>query len=328
MSVGTGLLVFGLQWALFLTLAHDPMTPSVWRGDFGMGAALSEPFAYILPKRLGFFLIGQDHLALVVAAGITAAWCCWARRRVEDSRAGDVLLGFAWLEGLAWLLKAPIPHLRYLWPSLVAFAAVGGLSLSAAFRAAAESDSRMLRRGILAVVLAGILSGYLEGTRMYLHGESDILSFEYQRATHPRLQYGPFRCLLAQGAVIRHLQGLPPQEGVATLTMDTVLAYQTRRPIVPILCYYLEQYSYYLPRPLGDRAGAFPRWLVVTPMVNRLPDCQFPAKLHDWMAKNCRLEARYGPYLLYEVLGPYPPTPDVFQLDLWEPSFPGSSAKP
>ncbi|HEV3027469.1 MAG TPA: hypothetical protein VG457_07835, partial [Planctomycetota bacterium] len=34
-AVGTGLMIFGLQWVLFLLLAHDPMAPSLWRGDFG-----------------------------------------------------------------------------------------------------------------------------------------------------------------------------------------------------------------------------------------------------------------------------------------------------
>jgi hypothetical protein len=327
LTAGIGLLAFIVQWSLFLRFAHDSLSPSKWRNDFGGGNLLSVPLGYIVPKTLGAFAVGQDHLALVVVVGITAAWWCWARRRVTDSRAGDVLVVFGWLEGLAWCIRAPIPHLRYLWPSLAAFAAVGGLVLAAAFRAAVEVDSRVLRRGALTVALACVVSGYLEGSRIYLHGESDLLSWEYQRATPQTLQYGPFKYLLAQHAVVQHIRELPSQDGIATLDLDTALAFQTRRPILPILCYYREQASYYIPRPLGDQPR-FPRWIVITPMVNRFPSSHYPAKLHEWMLRNCRLEANYGPYLLYEVLGSYPTSEDVFRLDQWEPAFPQVPNRP
>jgi len=320
-AAGTGLAAFAAQWTLFVLLARDPLAPSEWMGDFGV-ASPPEPLGYMIPKRLGYYIIAQDHLALVLSVGITVAWTCWARRRVADPRAGDVLLAFAWIEGLAWLAKAPIPHLRYLWPSLASFAAVGGLSLAAAFRAAVEADSRTLQRAVLGVALAGAVSGYLEGGRILLHGESDLLSFEYQRATHPTLQYGPFKHLLAQREMVRLLQTLPPGQGIATFTFDTALAFETRRPILPIHCSYLEQYHYYLPQARKDRSN-YPRWLVVTPMVNRFPDSYFTPRLHEWVGKNCRLEAKCGPYVLYEVTGTYPPTNDLFVLDHWESPFPG-----
>lgn len=322
-AIGTGLLAFAGQWGLFVLLAHDPLAPSEWLGDFGIDSE-SEPIGYLVPRRLGYYVIAQDHLALVLAAGITVAWACWARRRAGDPRAGDVLLAFAWVEGLAWLAKAPIPHLRYLWPSLASFAAVGGLCLAAAFRAAVDADSKLLQRAVLGVALAGMVSGYLEGARILLHGESDLLSFEYQRATHPTLQYGPFKHLRAQREMVRLLESLPADQAIATFTFDTALALETRRSILPIHCYYLEQYHYYLPQPPSVRSK-FPRWLVITPMVNRFPDCYFTPRLHAWVGKNCRLEAKRGPYLLYEVVGEYPPTNDLFVLDYWESPFPGAA---
>src|SRR5258706_4498154 len=87
-AVGIGILVFALQWLLFLRLAHDPLSPSEWKSDFGVGSPLTGSLAYVIPKRLGFYVVGQDHLALVLVAAISAGWFS-ARRAVSDPQAGD-----------------------------------------------------------------------------------------------------------------------------------------------------------------------------------------------------------------------------------------------
>jgi hypothetical protein len=317
-----GALAFMVQWGLLVRFSQDGLAPSEVRKDFGLGGLLSAPLAYVIPERLGFFSVGQDHLALFAAVGVTAGWI-WARRRAAEPAAGDVLLAFAWLLWAAWVTRAPLAHLRYLWPGLAAFAAVGGLTLAAAFRAAGEADQKALQRGVLAVALACAVTGYLEGSRMVLHGDSDVLSWEWHRGSPHSLEFGPFKRLQAQKATVRRLGELPASDAVATLAVDTPLAYLTRRPIVPVQGYYSDQYcEYYVRRAPPALEGRRPRWLVATPMWYRHP-AGFPTvALHEWIEKNCRLEAQYGAYAIYEVRGSLPPGPELFDLNWDHPGLP------
>ena len=161
---------------------------------------------------------------------------------------------------------------------------------------------------------------------MLMSGDSDVLSWEWHRGCAQSLQYGPFKPVRAQRDAARRLQQIPPDQGIATVGFDTALSYLSRRTVVPIqACYARAESGVDGVRPNGLPIQPLPRWLVLTPIVNRHRGCHMSPVLHRWMEENCSLRERFGAYVIYEITGRLPETPDVFRLDEWEPRAPLSS---
>ena len=285
---------------------------------YGLGSPFDFSLGYLVPWRLAFWSIAQSFMPFAMAVLASIAWIR-ARAGVVRPLGVDALLAFGWLMELAWLVQAPIPHLRYLWPALVAFACVGLLALILLLRSAGRSGG-----AVVALGFALLATGYLDGARSFLHGETDILSWELSREMRYGLQYGPFRHRQYQRAIVRRLLEIPPDEPVASIGFNTALAYLTRRTVVPIQAYYPEGGGMSLVtwRPPAANPPVRPRWLVITPMVNRYPAGYLGHELYDWIQANCRVADRQGPYVLYEVVGSFPETADVFLLHHWEPHLP------
>jgi hypothetical protein len=287
--------------------------------SFG-AAGQAFPLGYLIPLRLGFWEIGQGFLPLLLAVLATVGWIL-ARPTVNQPRGLDAWLVFGWVAWLAWLTRAPIPHLRYLWPALSAFYCVGLFSLARLL-----PDSGAGPQVTVALGVALLAQAYLHTARIFLHGEADIVSWEQSRETRQSAQYGPFKHRRFQRAMARQIQALPADQPVATIGFNTALTFLTRRPVLPI--------ETYLPGKLGeafafratDRSdgspGATPRWLLITPFVNRYPIGYISPRLHHWIEASCQLQARQGPYLLYRIVGPLPASADVFALDRDEPALP------
>jgi hypothetical protein len=158
---------------------------------------------------------------------------------------------------------------------------------------------------------------------MVIHGDSDVQSWEWHRGSPHSLEFGPFKRLQAQKATVRRLLELSPGDAVGTLTIDTPLAYLTRRPIAPVLGYYTDRYcDYYVRRAPLAEGGRRPRWIVATPMVYRHPAGFLTPALHEWISKNCRLDSNFGGYAIYEVVGSYPSGPELFDLKGDHPGLP------
>jgi hypothetical protein len=322
-SMVTALACLGIQVAFLywvsVPLQSEAVTASL--EAYGLGHVFRGPLAYFIPERLNYWIVGEDFLPFSVAVLITAGWL-WARRQVERASGMDFLLTFAWLLWIVWHVQAPIAHLRYLWPAMVSFYLVGGVVLARLYRRAVEEPLPALRLGICAVCVALVFSGYLEGARTYLGGDSDALSWEWQRAARQSLQYGPFSAIRSQRQMCRHLQNLPPQDRVATLGVDTALSFLTHRALIPIESIYPGANPGLYRRAAEDAHAARPRWLALLPFVNRHPDGYLSPALCEWIAQNCALEARYGPYILYKITGSLPDRYDLFRLRHWESSPP------
>lgn len=291
----------------------------LWKPEvYGAGNPFSTPFGYLVPRRLAYWSIGQSFMPFFVAVLSSIGWSR-ARLGANKPYGIDALLAFAWLAMLAWLFLAPIPHLRYFWPALAAFASVGILALALLLQSQSRFSGSALVLGIALLAM-----GYLDGARSFLHGESDILSWQLSRETSYSLQYGPFRHLQYQRAIVRRLLQISPDEPIATIGFNTALSFLTRRTVVPIQAYYPEEgkESVVTWRPATVNPPVRPRWLVVTPMVNHYPNSYLSHQLYDWIKANCRVADRQGPYVLYEVIGSFPENPDVFSLDQWGPSLP------
>lgn len=310
-----GGLVFLLQayllWLLSVNLLWKPES-------YGVGNPFSIPFGYLVPRRLAFWSIGQSFMPFAVAVLTSIGWF-HTRVGVNKPFGIDALLAFGWLAMLAWLFQAPIPHLRYFWPALAAFSVVAMFALALLFQAHARHAGYVLALGIALLAM-----GYLDGARSFLHGESDILSWQLSRETQYSLQYGPFRHLQYQRAMVNRLQQIPPGEPIATIGFNTALSFLTRRPVVPVQAYYPEEgkESVIFWRPASTIPPVRPRWIVSTPMVNHYPNSYMSHHLYEWLKANCRVADRQGPYVLYEVIGAFPDDPEVFSLDRWGPNLP------
>ncbi len=314
-------LTFAAEWQLLSALTSTPLTATQHQSHEVAGM-LDLHLAYLIPKALASWSVGESLMPLFVPVLVTAGWL-WARGRTRAPGGPDALLVFAWLLLGAWLVQPMVPHLRYLWPAIAVFALVGALALIVLHHELADRDGRpALRLAVPVVGLAVLAGGYIGGVRSYLKSDSDVLSWEWSREARYSLQHGPLRPIRSQRAIVERLKSIPPEEPIATVAFDTALSYLTRRSIVPVSTYYPGQGGELVVfRP--ERAGLDkPRWLVVTPIVNAYPATHLAPRLHRWMEENCRLEAREGPYALYRVVGPYPATADLFALDLWETRLP------
>jgi hypothetical protein len=277
------------------------------------------PLAYIIPLRLNAWAIGEGFLPFFVSVLASVAWSA-ARKRVEAPRGVDALLAFGWLAWLAWLVRSPVPHLRYAWPALASFMFVGALSLVTLARV---DPLRAPRLGLLG--LAFLVAGTLDGARLFLNGEADVLSWELSGEARQSTQYGPLHARHDQRAMAARLAALPPDAGIGTIGFNSALAFLTRRPVVPIKAFYPAKAAEMDVLGVTWRPSdpsARPQYVVLTPYVNRYPTGYMGAPLADWLEANTELVAKEGPYVLYRVTGAMPPTADVFDLDQWEPRLP------
>ena len=321
-----GALAFWIQWRVLLANSVDPERALENVDSYGIVGFWTVPIGFFIPLRLHYFMTSQDHLSLFVLIALSVAWA-WARVRAADSRSGDVILVFAWLLWAAWVFQAPVAHLRYLWPALVAFLVVGTQAMIVAVVSAPPRVAPAWRRALWLVAAGFVVSGYLDGARTYLFGESDVLSFEWQRASRHSTQYGPFKHVQHQRSIVKRLMKIPAEQEVATVTKDTAMSFLTRRPIARVRDYYDLGGRWTVRPPKGIVEGKKPRWIVITPGVNRHPAMYLSSKAYEWFDKNTRLSDRFGPYLLYEVVGSWPEDGGMFVTEVWEPSPPHTRSR-
>lgn len=314
-----GVAVFALQYHALWWISADP--GSAGENMKASGFKLQEGgLAYLIPLKLDYWTISQGFLPLLAMVAVVAGWI-WARPRVAAPQGPDALLAFSILMWGAWLVQAPIPHLRYAWPGLVGLAIVGGLVLAILADRWAQAGGILARTGVTWAAVSMLVAGYMDAARTYQLGESDILSWQLQRAMPLQIEFGPLRALRSQKSFVQRLNRIPPDEIVATVGFDTALSLLTRRTIVPA--------SAYLPgpplsdlQPLRHAPGTMPRWLAITPFVNRFPLGRIPPELHRWIEQNCRFDCKFGPYVLYEVTGKFPESSTAMDLHLWAPRLP------
>jgi hypothetical protein len=229
---------------------------------------------------------------------VVASAACWC-----GERAGGrlwILTVFGWLVFGTWLVFSPIPHLRYLWPGLAAFAVVLGVCLSRFYGWAREEGRPWLCASALAVALACVASALGTTARHLAYGDATLLSLEWSRWKGlDAVRTG--RHLSDQQAAVRHLQAWTrPEEEVATLGFSFELQYLSKRPIrsLPQLV------------DLGAwNPGQLPRRLVLTPAVGSL--IFLPPAGIRWFERNTQFAARIGGYSFYRVTGAYPDRPGI-----------------
>jgi len=307
-----GAVAFAIQSQLLVRISVDPGMAATTLTTSGFTLEGEHKLSYLIPLTLDYWITAQNFLPFFVIAAVLLGWA-WARTQVAAPQGADFLIIFSVLVWGAWLVKAPIPHLRYLWPGLAALAIVGGLVLSVLARRLASSDRPLARAAPAWLAVSLLFTGYVDAARTYENGESDILSWQWQGATARRIEFGPLRALRSQKSIVARLKKIPSDQNIACIGFDTALSLLTRRPIVPVEAYYPGVNHPDLqsaPRASGPK----PRWLAITPFVNRFPNGGMTPALHRWIEQNCRMDCRFGPYVLYEVTGTYPESPAVLAL--------------
>jgi hypothetical protein len=267
----------------------------------GVGHSRTLDYPFMLNK----MVVAQAFLPFLLAVTVTAIGLGWAARKPRPSRAAlpawAALLAFGWVALALWLLRAPHPHLRYLWPAAAAFFIAAGLGLAALYQQGQTQGRPAQRVLALGLGLACAVTGVLGGVRPLVHGESSMLSWEW--AGESALTYFTrFRHVGHQRRAAQYLrQHVAPDERVLALGLDRQLGYLAERDVVEI------------PQLVARdrwRPAALPRRALLGPLTGNYLGLQDDAR--HWIEANCVLEAQFGPYVFYKVTGAYPAEPAMF----------------
>lgn len=218
------------------------------------------------------------------------------------SRAIRTLILFGWLHWAAWLIRAPIAHLRYLWPTIAAFSIVAGFGLASFYVWAKENSRPALCCMSVAVALGFATMGFVSGFRSLIHGEADILSWEWSRQTplskYRWIRYQPFQNKMAEYLTTHMKRG----EEVGVLGLDLGIEILSGVKVVPIK-YYFD----------GDawNGNPLPKKILITPIIGHL--LYMDPAVSQWMEDNLKKEAQFGRYILYQVEGSYPEKSNIFK---------------
>jgi hypothetical protein len=205
-------------------------------------------------------------------------------------RSVSLLTLIGWTLWLGWMLRAPVPHLRYIMAALVCFAIVGGVGMARLYGWAQNTGHEVARAGLLLIAIAAVCSGVGPTFRSVVHGELDIQSFEwagtsrldyFRRFQHVQDQRAAMACIL---------RNVPEEALLLTPTQPYIFRYLLSRPVVGV-----EEFG---PDVQGSRR---PTYLILSPPVQDLN-----AEGYLWIEQNCRLVCQAGRYSVYELLNALP----------------------
>ncbi len=295
-SVSIGVAVFALNHWLMNVVDHGRAA-----GEIGIATGLSG-WSLNYPSLLNRWFTATTFAPLPFLA-IAAVSAFWARPDTTDRIAAapsrETLLAVTGAVLLtAWLLRAPIPHLRYAYPALFCFAALGAFGLQ---RAAAWSVARRSAYHLMlchCVALACVVGSIGTTARSLVMSDSDYASWEW---TH-EMAYDYFRRFEAkqdQQEVARFLRDDLPHEAALYSYVPYALRYLAQRPVIA-----LDK-----PDAWGGPTGGRPRYIVLTPAVGTY--FYLPAEVADWLRRNGKLARQIGRYSIYAIAEQAEPPPDL-----------------
>ena len=285
--VGIGMSVFLLnQWVM--SQPANAMLAENIGASTGLGG-----WALNYPKLLNHWSILNTHtpLSLLALMLLSAFWLAPAggHTKFRDIPRFESLLAVTGLVLLAgWLFRAPIAHLRYAFPALFCFAALGAVGLQ---RFAIQSFANGTGRQWLLCQCLGlvfVIGSIGTTTRSLVMSDSDYASWEW---TH-EMPYDYFRRFEArqhQGKVAVFLRDQLAPDARLYSYVPYALRYLTERPMVAVDG----------PQQL-DLATQYPnRYLVLTPAVGTY--FYMNPKTADWLQANAQLVKQIGRYSVYQL---------------------------
>lgn len=251
----------------------------------GSASGVSRAFPGLM-LRLNYLAVSDGIFPLTGLLAL-AGWFVH-RASSEQNKQGMVsFCGLLLLAGgagwLAWLLKAPIPHIRYLWPALpLIWLAIIMLGLSELHRV---NHPRALVIAHLTIVCI-CFGQVLLNVRMLAVGDSLTLVYEAARRTELGTPRKLFEVRKHQQAMADHLAGLPKSAKVHALSEPAVypMTFLSGRTIASLSEFGEASVTRYLLIQAYDRSIWPASW-------DRI----------SWLQNNAKLEVRHGDYWLYRI---------------------------
>lgn len=220
--------------------------------------------------------------------------------RTPLARIFRTLALFGWIHWCAWILRAPIAHLRYLWPSLAAFGIVGGFALASLYRWAQTKEFFYVKCAVLLVACSLVLQNFVSVSRALLFGDSNLLSWEWCRET-PLQSFRWYRATPNQQKMAEYLRShYEKKEDIGAIGLNLEMEMLSGCRVIPLQFYFDKWHT-----------DSLPKKLLVSPMLGSY--IYLEPELFIWMEKNLVLEAQFGGYILYNVIGNYPRRPEMFR---------------
>jgi len=314
--VAIGIALFLLnQWLMSLPANAMPAT------EVSASTGL-DPWSLNYPKQLNqwFTLTTLAPLSWLAVMTVSAFW--WPQATTATSPSGaprfETLLAVTGAVLLAaWLVRAPIPHLRYAFPALFCFAALAAFGLRELLvRALASGPTRHVLL-CYCVALAFVFGSIGSTTRSLVMSDSDYASWEW---THemPFDYFRRFEARQHQQDAAAYLRDQLPADARLYSYVPYALRYLTNRPVVAI------------DRALvnGAADAAVPhtqRYLVLTPAVGSYFSMKPGSAM--WILAQAPLVKQIGRYSIYRL--PAGTDADLSNLRLSRSSYdghPGSAA--
>jgi hypothetical protein len=308
-TLGVAFVLLGASIAIFAGLAADGAEPPVEKSLSIMGLTGLVPN---YPRLLNRWLVGERLLPvgwLTVVTGAAAYWgCASARERNEPLPTWTLLLLFAWSSWAAWMLRAPIAHLRYLWPGLGLLGVAVGITLVSMHRAASRRTDPTERTGgraaCLVLALALMVAPVVLGFRALVNGQPDLVMWEWSGQT--ALTYSRrFQHVSDQHEAAAWLrEQVPASEGIAVFAQPFPLRYLSDA--------HVRAHWTYLDDAGREWRDAPPGWIVLQPHNHAFR--YLSPEAHAWIEAECTLGAQFGSYAIYRVTGSWPDDLTIFQL--------------
>ena len=261
-----------------------------------LGVATGLDGAKTIAQMLQSLEIGNQHLPLLLVVVVAGGWL--SRMSKEGgSEAGErttelcgllLFMGMAML--VAWILLAPIPHLRYLWPAIACIWLAGILLLLNHWASIRQVAHRLAFHGLVAT---GCIYSLVTGLNALADGES--LSLVYQEIGYsPRVALKPderFRAAADQRALAAFVASQPRSATFYAFMPDASY------PLV-----YLSERSL---EPLSSLSGGGERYLLITPADYRVWHPGPPSS--EWISNYTRPAFSSGGFAALRIRDGAPP---------------------
>jgi len=252
------------------------------------GFLSSQPvnFALLLNKwELSYRLM---PLPLWVAGSLAVHWS--AKRTRVCSMQLELLIAFAWALWLVWMIKAPIAHLRYVWPALFLFAMFAGISLAQLFDWAGREKLQHVRIGLLVTSVAFLVWTGGITLRQWILGDTNLLSWEYAGQMQLESYLSP-KNSQDQRRVLEYLETqVKGDEWIGVVGASLELGFLSDKKIIPVSRVLDNTVQVSLPPP---------KFLILTPFIGRYTHLSSYAA--HWIEENCELDKQDGRYVIYRL---------------------------
>lgn len=276
----------------YLSPAHGSLSGLAW-------SAGVTGYLWDYPAILNKWLVGSFNFVLPLAAISSIAGWAMDRDSVPSVRGRWMILVIVgWLIWLAWLSRSPFAHLRYLWPSLASFAIVAGFGLARLHEWGASTGNATARIASLVIAIAYAGSGLGAAARASLEGDSNIITAE--SSGYAALDYfRRFQHVQDQWATVDYIKkAFAPDEKLGIIGADRELSYLSGKRLQVLIDYSSDKITYAdLPRRILVPSGTY---------------YSLSRAGWNWIEGNCELEAQFGRYSFYKVIGDFPPPPFLF----------------